>query len=149
MSAASTSERVSPLATASGGDCGRKRTGQSISVRMIVRRQGGGVDGSGKRFIRYHVHFQTKGAFAPYAQYTNLRVVGRLPNGRRYAWSDGTLSKLNRPNARRDYAHTTPTVKPGSTLAFHGRTQYWYPGVPLPDGSRLTADGYRGSCRAR
>lgn len=138
-----------PRAQASRGACGRKRTGRSIAVRMIVRRQGGGTDKQSNRFIRYHVHFQTKAFARPAAQFTNLTVVGRTPGGRRLLQKDGTGSKLNRPGARRDYAHTTVRVKPGSKIRFHGRTQFKSPGIPLPGNRYLTADGFRGDCDAR
>jgi hypothetical protein len=137
-----------PQAHAARGNCGRKRTGRSIAVRMIVRRQGGGKDKHKRRFIRYHVHFQTKGFARSYADVTRLRVAYRLPNGKAHIGGDSSLSKLLRANPRFDYAHTTIHAKPGSRIHFRGHTDF-KPPVPIGNNEYLTGDGYRGSCRAR
>lgn len=132
----------------SSGDCGRKRTGRGIAVRMIIRRQGGGVVG-GNRYIRYHVHFQTKAYASGSAQFTNLSVLFQDAAGRRQVERDDTRSKLGRPNARRDYAHTTVRVRPGSTVSFRGHVDFYAPGIPLPGNKYLTGEGFPAFCVAR
>ena len=117
---------------------------------MIVRRQGGGRDKHKHRFIRYHVHFQTKGFARPYADFTYVRVAYRKPNGKvaNPPGYDSTLGKLLRADPRYDYAHTTVSVKPGSRIHFRGHTDF-KPPVPIGKDEYLTGDAYRGSCRAR
>lgn len=135
-------------AQASGGNCGRKRTGRGTAVRMIIRRQGGGVAGRIDTSW-YHVHFQTTTFARLSAEHTSISVVFRNAAGRGQVQKDGTLSKLGRPNLRRDYAHTTVRVQPGSTLRFRGHVNFYPSGIPLAGNRYLTGEGFPASCVAR
>jgi YD repeat-containing protein len=130
-------------------NCGRDSTDREIYNTYRVKFQRAGRTERGDRYYQYHVHFQLRRAYQPFALRTMLTTNRILPNGNAsVAFDDSDTRKLRGDRWKPWYAHFIRLkVMPGTFI--NSQAQSKTDPIPLGNNAVLTGVRYTSICEAR
>jgi hypothetical protein len=128
-------------------DCGSSHRYSNSVISFHIYRSRAGVTEDGHRYVIYKIHWQVRSAFALAARTSEVTSHYTTPDGSYGRGHNNSFDRRFRTSYRRDYAHTTMRVRPGTLIRYWARSTF--DPIPLGGNRYLTGWHFAGGCYAR